>query len=347
MPTVSGEAWVTLATTDRYALGALVVAGSLRDAGTTRSKVVMITDGVSPRMRTALSSMYDLLFDVTSMDSGDAAHLALLQRPDLGVTFTKLHCWRLIQFSKCVFLDADTIVLQNCDELFSREEFSAAPDAGWPDCFNSGVFVYKPSLQTFSDLVRMAETEGSFDGGDQGLLNSFFSDWGTKDIAKHLSFTYNMTATAMYTYLPALKRFGKSIKILHFIGRNKPWMASLNAHGEPYASPGEEGSLEHLKKWWLVFHSHVHDLLNDGAEGELPACLPQLMQMTSISVGQPSGQQQPQQQPQGAAAEAVEPSDNREAWEVGQMDFRGTAAFDNILKRIETTLSTPSSPSHQ
>lgn len=40
-------------------------------------------------------------------------------------------------------------VLKNCDELFNRDEFSAAPDAGWPDCFNSGVFVFKPSIETF------------------------------------------------------------------------------------------------------------------------------------------------------------------------------------------------------
>ncbi len=39
-----------------------------------------------------------------------------------------------------MFLDADTLVLANSDKLFVREEFSAAPDAGWPDCFNSGVF---------------------------------------------------------------------------------------------------------------------------------------------------------------------------------------------------------------
>ena len=42
-----------------------------------------------------------------------------------------------------------TQVLRNCDELFDREEFSAAPDAGWPDCFNSGVFVFKPSEDTY------------------------------------------------------------------------------------------------------------------------------------------------------------------------------------------------------
>jgi glycogenin glucosyltransferase len=86
-----------------------------------------------------------------------------------------LHCWKLVQYSKCVFLDADTLVrdeqsisfvnvfitltltyksvfyqiLKNCDELFDRDELSAAPDAGWPDCFNSGVFVFVPSEDTF------------------------------------------------------------------------------------------------------------------------------------------------------------------------------------------------------
>jgi len=40
-----------------------------------------------------------------------------------------------------VFLDADTLVLDNVDELFERPELAAAPDVGWPDCFNSGVFV--------------------------------------------------------------------------------------------------------------------------------------------------------------------------------------------------------------
>lgn len=52
----------------------------------------------------------------------------------------------------------------NADELFEREEFSAAPDVGWPDCFNSGVFVYRPSIETYSKLVDFAVQKGSFDG---------------------------------------------------------------------------------------------------------------------------------------------------------------------------------------
>jgi len=47
---------------------------------------------------------------VDVLDSGDSAHLTLMKRPELGVTLTKLHCWSLTQYSKCVFMDADTLV---------------------------------------------------------------------------------------------------------------------------------------------------------------------------------------------------------------------------------------------
>ena len=124
--------------------------------------------------RERLSQVWDELINVEELDSGDAEHLAILTRPELGVTFSKLNAWRLTQYSKCVFLDADTLVLQNIDELFEREELSAAPDIGWPDCFNSGVFVYEPSLETFYKLMELARQEGSFDG-QYGTLVILFS----------------------------------------------------------------------------------------------------------------------------------------------------------------------------
>lgn len=133
---------MTLATNDVYALGAMVLGVTLRKTGTTRKLVIMVTPEVSAEMRHILSTVYDIIFDVWTIDSRDFVNLTLLGRADLGVTFTKIHCWRLVQFSKCVFMDADTIVLSNIDDLFDRDELSAAPDAGWPDCFNSGVFVY-------------------------------------------------------------------------------------------------------------------------------------------------------------------------------------------------------------
>lgn len=111
------------------------------------------------------------------LDSGEKENLLLLQRPDLGITFTKLQAWRLTAYKKCVFLDADTLVLCNIDELFQREELSAAPDVGWPDCFNSGVFVFCPSLETYANLIAFAEKTGSFDGATVVDVSVFVVVW--------------------------------------------------------------------------------------------------------------------------------------------------------------------------
>ena len=60
--------------------------------------------------RVILSRVFDEVIEVNLIDSADYVHLAFLKRPDLGITLTKLHCWTLTRYSKCVFLDADTLV---------------------------------------------------------------------------------------------------------------------------------------------------------------------------------------------------------------------------------------------
>ncbi|KZC13624.1 Glycogenin-1 [Dufourea novaeangliae] len=214
-------------------------------------------------MREKLSAVFSVVMEVNVLDSKDEANLALLARPELGITFTKLHCWRLSQYDKCVFLDADTLVVRNCDELFEREELSAAPDVGWPDCFNSGVFVYKPSQQTFASITAFAAAKGSFDGGDQGLLNMYFSDWAHKDISKHLPFIYNMCSTAVYSYLPAFKQFGDDVRIIHFIGITKPWLQYFDTLTGIVQPPMESAHLQPLLQlWWNIFCDKVHPHLS-------------------------------------------------------------------------------------
>ncbi|VDM14868.1 unnamed protein product [Wuchereria bancrofti] len=169
------EAWVTLATSDGYAIGALVLAHSLKIQKTTKKLHCMITTGVSQQLRDELAATFDSINLVNILDSNDTANLHLIGRPDLGVTFTKIHCWRLTQYTKCIFLDADCLVIQNADELFDHDELSAVADIGWPDCFNSGVFVYKPSEQTYLDILNFALEHGSFDGIQFVYLYFIFS----------------------------------------------------------------------------------------------------------------------------------------------------------------------------
>lgn len=68
------------------------------------------------------------------------------------------------------------------------------------------MFVFRPSLDQFAQLMAFAVSKGSFDGGDQGLLNLYFADWATKDLSRRLPFVYNTCSTACYSYLPAFKQ---------------------------------------------------------------------------------------------------------------------------------------------
>ncbi|XP_025425792.1 glycogenin-1 isoform X2 [Sipha flava] len=317
----SNMAWVTLATNDSYSLGALVLAHSLKTAKTVHKLAILITPGVTTSMKQQIEAVFDDVKVVDVLDSKDQTHLALMCRPELGVTFTKLHCWTLTNYEKCVFLDADTLVLQNCDELFEREELSAAPDPGWPDCFNSGVFVYKPSQETFGQLLEFARTRGSFDGGDQGLLNMYFKEWAHTDISKHLSFTYNVVWSSTYSYLPALKQFGQNMKIIHFIAASKPWLQSFNTETRVVTpTSGGTGLQTLLQFWWDLFCQYVHPSLSTEMGGLAG-------QFARISLGEKTADQK-----------ALEDFLRRQSWEQGNMDYLGKDSFSNIWAKINETL---------
>ncbi|RKP08416.1 glycogenin 1, isoform CRA_c [Thamnocephalis sphaerospora] len=195
---MASSAYCTLVTSNEYSAGALVLGHTLRQHGTSRLLACMVTPGLDAEVVRRLHNVFHHLHFVDPLDSLDVAALALLGRPELGVTLTKLQLWRLTQYDKVVFLDADTFPLRNVDELFEREEFSAAADIGWPDCFNSGVFVCRPSLRTYHALMQTMSNHGSFDGGDQGVLNTHFSSWSTGDSSRRLPFIYNVTPSAWY-----------------------------------------------------------------------------------------------------------------------------------------------------
>ena len=76
----------------------------------------------------ALQQAFDDVREVVLMDSQDEANLGLLSRPELGVTFTKLNCWKLTEYSKCVFLDADTMVSTCLPKATSYRDFESNED---------------------------------------------------------------------------------------------------------------------------------------------------------------------------------------------------------------------------
>lgn len=316
------EAFVTLTTSDIYGVGALVWAHSLRKQQTTRQIVVIVTPGVTEDMKSQLQKVFDVVHSVDVLDSKDSAHLALMKRPELGVTLTKIQSWKLTQFSKCVFMDADTLVVDNVDDLFEREEMSATADIGWPDCFNSGVFVFQPNLETYESLLKLAEEEGSFDGGDQGLLNAYFSDWSVSDSSRRLPFVYNMAANVTYSYLPAFKRFGQNVKVCHFLGALKPWHHDYDpATGKVKPVGGNYHVTLFLQVWWNIYRSEVFPNLSPKQQQAVGSTRQELESHVASAPGIPLGT-----------------LEHRHAFETGNLDVTGRDAFHNILGQLHKSV---------
>ncbi|KAI1365926.1 nucleotide-diphospho-sugar transferase [Xylaria arbuscula] len=241
------DVYATLLLTDTYLPGALVLAHSLRDAGTTKKLAALVTlDSVSAEAITELKSVYDYVLPVPRLRNAHPANLELMNRTDLHSAFTKINLWKQTQFRKIVYIDADVVAYRAPDELFEiTHPFSAAPDIGWPDLFNTGVMVLTPNMGDYYAMMAMADRGISFDGADQGLINTHF-----RNNYNRISFAYNVTPSAHYQYVPAYRHFQSSINMVHFIGSDKPWFNGR------YASVGDSPFDEMTGRWWSVYDRH-------------------------------------------------------------------------------------------
>lgn len=246
MAPIGNAVFATLLMNDAYLPGAMVLGHSLRDRGAKAKLVVLVTvDNVSAGTITELKTVFDDIIPVQQMQNKQPANLYVMNRPDLIATFTKIELWRQTQYKRIVYFDADMVCLRAPHELLRLDTaFAAAPDIGWPDCFNSGMMVLNPNMGDYYALLALAQRGISFDGADQGLLNMHFRDW------ERVSFAYNCTPSANYQYLPAYRHFQSSISAVHFIGKDKPWtLGRENKHNH-----GVYGEL--LGRWWAVYDAH-------------------------------------------------------------------------------------------
>ena len=98
--------------------------------------------------------------------------------------YTKLRVWTLdsIGIKTAVYLDADTHVRKNFDELFELPfVFSAVPDVymddrGFTIGFNAGVMAFKPNSKVFADMLSKVES-AHFERreAEQSYLNLYYA----------------------------------------------------------------------------------------------------------------------------------------------------------------------------
>ena len=126
---------------------------------------VLLVDKIKPRHED-----YEVETDV----------LVHLKQKGFHSALSKFYIYNLTQFQKIVYLDSDTWVLQNIDDLFNYPNGAAVPDVyGTVDNFCSGLLVVEPNEETYNQLITyfynlLPSTELIH---DQAILQEFFSSW--------------------------------------------------------------------------------------------------------------------------------------------------------------------------
>jgi alpha-N-acetylglucosamine transferase len=231
-------AYVTLVTKADYARGAAALLRSIARTGSAADRVVLHTPAVPGEMLERLAGLGARLVETGLLDTSDAFDAAhakgVLHRaapfgrgskPPFHTpldNFVKLRVWQLEEYRRVVFVDADALVLQECDRLFAYPEFSAAPNVyeSLADFhrLNSGVFVADPSAATFARMMAALDRPGAFwRRTDQTFLETWFPDW------HGLPVFFNMLQY-VWLNMPELWHW-PSIRILHF-QYDKPWQSA-------------------------------------------------------------------------------------------------------------------------
>lgn len=70
--------------------------------------------------------------------------------------FVRLIAFTLVEYARMIWIDADWVMVKNCDEAFS---YPAPAMVQWeaPTSLNGGFFLFKPSLALYNDVIRALE----------------------------------------------------------------------------------------------------------------------------------------------------------------------------------------------
>eukprot|EP00606_Chrysophyceae_sp_TOSAG23-5_P001087 GSChrysophyteH2.ASY1.ANO1.1405.1 assembled CDS len=241
---------------DSYFNGVSVLVSSLKKHKSDDIPITVIVDcnNVSQTTKKRLSAIVDTVIEVEPLKNVQTDLACPAYAPWVASDMTKLRVWQLTQFDVIVYIDADCMVLDCVDELFTRCEygneatsnskvsFCAAPDVFPPDRFNAGVMVLRPSEDTFAAMTAQLGKTESYDGGDTGFLNSIFPKWYEACSLARLPFAYNMQRTLYWFTHEKRPGYWDCIpnkKIVHFSSSPKPWEATMFT---------VKGDLELL--WW-------------------------------------------------------------------------------------------------
>ncbi|GBE80761.1 glycosyltransferase family 8 protein [Sparassis crispa] len=214
------HAIVTTLYTDAYATAIATLGHSLNKVNSTAARLLLyLPDRVSPHalcVATASGFMPRPISRIPPPNNGKGVHPRFLDQ------YSKLNLWTLDGaggYASVVYLDADTLVLRNFDELFGLPySFAAVPDVyyderGFVVSFNAGVLFLRPSTTVFHAMLdEIATATYPMNEAEQAFLNHYYAAEAVRlPYAYNANLAIKIRQPALWTALLA-----REARIVHF-----------------------------------------------------------------------------------------------------------------------------------
>jgi glycogenin glucosyltransferase len=290
-PRRSNEAIATLLTTTNadYLRGALVLGSSIRSFDSERDMIILVTQAVPTEWRSALTVAGWRIVEVEELaefwwgKSAECNNFDDDKAERWGHMATKLRLWQMTQYSRIMYLDADTILTGPVDETFKTVQGFAAEKPLHHSHFNAGVMLLTPSQATFDELLALgAQGHQSLFGNvidctEQGLLNTYYND---KDEGRKVTKLAIGRADVMANWDSTAAPFA-----VHWITHvcPKPWLVAdkevgVQAHCDPVV-------YTYWTRVWNRLTASAKDESSARSFGSREAARRKMRRLTGVSAG--------------------------------------------------------------
>ena len=179
--------------------------------------------------------------------------------------------FKYTQFDKLLFIDADSYIIKNLDDVFDRPAWSSIGeyDSIWRGThrFCCNFMLIHPDIDVFNDLVKLAEenplivhpfTNELQLSNDYDLLNMYKSDWGNNPELCLSLYTYldsYCLRTSEFFFPYVINAFSK-LRAVHLTGP-KPWICG----SQEVVNYESEWGL--WKELYLIYIRFLNDAIKD------------------------------------------------------------------------------------
>lgn len=264
-PNPKENAIVTSLYTDSFATAIATLGHSLNKVNSTASRLLLyLPEKVSPRALCIATSTGFVPHPISRIPPPRGGKGVFWKFMD---QYSKLNIWTLSDsgIKAAVYLDADTLVLSNFDELFNLPyNFAAVPDVyvdgqGWSLSFNAGVLFLRPSREVFEDMLsKIATASYNMHEAEQSFLNHYY---GAEVV--RLPYAYNANLAIKSRKPEVWADVKREARIVHYT-LVKPFLAEDDNSGKAVVEMRrmETNAAKKMSQYGGLFKEEVQDWLD-------------------------------------------------------------------------------------